>query len=41
MKRRGHSPEQVVRKLREVDGLVAVGKSVVEVARHLEVFEVT
>ena len=37
MKRRRHSPEQVIRKLREADKLLAEGKDVEEVARHLEV----
>ena len=41
MKRRRHTPEQVVRKLREADRLLAEGKSIVEVAGHLEVSEVT
>ena len=39
MKRRRHTPEQIVRKLREADGLLAEGKTVAEVARHLEVSE--
>ena len=37
MKRRRHTPEQVIRKLREADRLLAEGKDVEEVARHLEV----
>jgi putative transposase len=37
MKRRRHTPEQVIRKLREADRLLAEGKDVDEVARHLEV----
>jgi putative transposase len=37
MKARRHSPEQIVRKLREADGLLAEGADVVEVCRHLEV----
>jgi transposase-like protein len=41
MKRRRHSPEQVVRKLREADKLLAEGKPVAEVARLLEVSENT
>ena len=32
-----HSPEQVVRKLREADKLLAEGAEVVDVCRHLEV----
>jgi putative transposase len=41
MKRRRHTPEQVIRKLREADRLLAEGKTTVEVARHLEVSENT
>lgn len=38
---RKHTPEQVVRKLREADKLLAEGKSVEEIAKHLEVSENT
>jgi transposase-like protein len=41
MKRRKHTPEQIVRKLAEADKLLAQGKTVEEVARHLEVTEST
>ena len=41
MKRRRHTPEQVVRKLRTADALLAEGKDVAEVARALEVSEQT
>ena len=41
MKRRRHTPEQIVRKLRTADGLLAAGKDVGEVARQLEVSEQT
>ncbi len=41
MKRRRHTPEQVIRKLREADRMLAEGKTTVEVARHLEVSENT
>lgn len=41
MRRRRHTPEQVVRKLREADRLLAEGKSVAEVAKTLEVGEAT
>ena len=41
MKQRHHSPEQIVRKLAEADKLLAQGKSVEEVARHLEISEAT
>jgi len=37
MKRRRHTPEQVIRKLREADRLLAEGKDIDEVARQLEV----
>ena len=37
MKGRRHSPEQVVRKLREADKLLAEGSEVADVCRHLEV----
>ena len=41
MKRRRHTPEQIVRKLREADRLLAEGHQVPEVAKHLEVSEAT
>jgi putative transposase len=41
MKRRRHTPEQVIRKLREADRLLAEGKDVAEVARYLEISEPT
>jgi len=41
MARRRHTPEQVVRKLREADRLLNEGKDVAEVARHLQVSEQT
>ena len=41
MARRRHTPEQIVRKLREADRLLGEGASVVDVARHLEVSEQT
>ena len=37
MKRRSHTPEQVIRNLREADRLFAEGNDVDEVARHLEI----
>jgi len=39
MKRRRHTPERVIRKLRVADRLLAEGGTTVEVARHLEVSE--
>ncbi len=40
-RRRRHTPEQVVRKLREADRLLGEGASVADVARRLEVSEAT
>ncbi len=39
MARRRHTPEQIVRKLREADRLLTEGNDVAEVARHLQVSE--
>ena len=41
MARRRHTPEQIIRKLREADRLLAEGADLAEVARHLEVSEQT
>lgn len=41
MKRRRHTPEQIVRKLRTADALLAEGNEVAEVARQLEISEQT
>ena len=41
MKRRRHTPEQVVRKLREADRMLAEGNGIPEVAKALEVSENT
>jgi putative transposase len=41
MKQRRHTPEQVVRKLREADRLLGEGADVPAVCRHLEVSEQT
>jgi putative transposase len=41
VKRRRHTPEQVIRKLREADRMLGEGKAVGEVARTLEVSENT
>ena len=41
MKRRHHTREQIVRKLREADRLLGEGTSLVEVCKHLEVTEQT
>ncbi len=41
MARRRHTPEQIIRKLREADRMLADGKDLAEVTRHLEVSEQT
>ena len=41
MARRRHTPEQIVRKLREADRLLGEGAGISDVARHLEVSEQT
>ena len=41
MKHRRHTPEQVVRKLREADRLLGEGADVATVCRHLEISEQT
>jgi transposase-like protein len=39
--RRRHTPEQIIRKLREADRMLGEGAQVADVARHLEVTEAT
>ena len=41
MARRRHTPEQIIRKLREADRLLSEGAEVADVARQLEVSEQT
>ena len=41
MKRRRHTPEQIIRKLREADRLLAEGTEIPEVCKALEVSEPT
>ena len=41
MKRRQHTPEQVIRKLAEGEKLLGEGRTIEEVARHLEITEST
>jgi transposase-like protein len=41
MKRRRHTPEQIIRKLAEGDKLLAQGQPLEDVARHLEIAEST
>jgi putative transposase len=39
VKRRRHTPEQIIRKLREADRMLAEGKTIPEVAKELEISE--
>jgi len=41
VKRRRHTPEQVIRKLREADRMLGEGKTIPEVAKTLEISENT
>jgi putative transposase len=41
MARRRHTPEQVVRKLREADRLLGEGQDIAAVAKHLQISEQT
>ena len=41
MKRKRHSPEQIIRKLREAERMVSEGKTLAEVCQQLEVVEAT
>ena len=41
MKRRRHTPDQIVRKLAEGDKLLGQGQTIEEVCRHLEITEST
>ena len=41
MRQRRHTPEQIVRKLREAERLQADGADIATVARHLEISEQT
>jgi len=41
MKRKRHSPEQVIRKLREADRMLSEGKDIAAVCQALEVSEAT
>jgi putative transposase len=41
MKRRKHTPEQIIRKLAEGEKLLGDGQTVEEVSRHLEITEST
>ena len=41
MKRRRHSPEQIIRKLRDADRMLSEGKDIAAVCQSLEVAEAT
>jgi transposase-like protein len=41
MKRRHHSPEQIIRKLREAERMLGEGRAIPEVAKELGVSEAT
>ena len=41
MKKKRHSPEQIIRKLREADGILSAGKTIAEVCQQLAVSEQT
>jgi putative transposase len=41
MKRRRHTPEQIIRKLREAERLLGEGKTIAEAARELGISEQT
>ena len=41
VKRRRHTPEQIVRKLREVERLTAEGQTIAEAAKQIEISEQT
>ena len=41
MKRKRHSPEQIIRKLREADRMLSEGQTIAEVCQQLEVVEAT
>ena len=41
MKRRRHTPEQIIRKLREADRMLGEGKDLAEVSKALEISEAT
>ena len=41
MKRKRHSPEQIIQKLREADKLLSEGRTIGQVCQHLEVAEAT
>lgn len=40
-RKKRHTPEQIIRKLREADGMIAAGKTIGQVAQSLEISEQT
>jgi putative transposase len=41
MKKKRHSPEQIIRKLREAEGMLSAGKAIADICQKLEVSEQT
>ncbi len=41
MKKKRHSPEQIIRKLREADGMLSAGRKIAEICQKREVSEQT
>ena len=41
MKRKRHTPEQIIRKLRKADGLLAEGNTIAAISQRLEISEQT
>lgn len=41
MKRKRHSPEQIIAKLREADGILAMGSTIGQICQRLEISEQT
>ena len=41
MKRKRHTPEQIIRKLREADAMLAAGKTIGQMVQALEISEQT
>jgi len=41
MKRKRHTPEQIIAKLREVDAMLGSGKTIAQIVQHLGVSEQT
>jgi len=41
MKKKRHSPEQIIRKLREAEGILSAGKTIAEIRQKREISEQT